>query len=732
MVHGHRMHLHEPATDRFISAPLLAGAPYDVFETQLVLAHVRPGDVVIDLGAHVGYYTLLLARQVGPHGKVFAFEPDPANFELLRRNVEENGYGNVTLVRKAASDRNGTAQLYRSTDNQGDQRLYPSTEARPSVDVETVRLDDFFADSAIRLSLMKMDIQGCEAMALDGMREILARSPEVKLVCEFWPFGLRRSGSSPQRLLQLLAEHGFQLQQISAERQSVGLIEAEELLRRYPETEESFTNLFCARIAVEQPNRVGAPKVSWCLIVKNEEANLADCLAPVRELVEEIIVVDTGSTDCTREIAASLGARVFEFPWVDSFSAARNACLTHATGQWIFWLDADDRIDADNRERLRALLAGLGNENDAWVMKCHCLPGPEGGSGTVVDHVRLFRNVTDLRWDYRVHEQILPAVRRAGHKVRWCDVVIQHVGYQDSALRQRKLQRDWRLLQKEHTERPDDAFILFNLGSISVETGRLNDALGYLQRSLAKSDPRDSIVRKLYALLAQCHRLLGQGELSLCACRKGREFYPDDVELLFQDGLTRRATGDRAGARDCWMQMRQPHRTDHFASIDAALCGYKTLHNLADLELEAGNLAEAESHWRSTLAAQPDFVPARLGLGEVYLRLGRWADLEQTATTLAGVGLATEGELLRVRGYLARGEFSDCYRLLERIIAEAPKSPHVLRVLSHALLQEGKDWPAAERVLRSLIALDPADGEARNNLGVLLRRQGLPADSTMH
>ena len=81
--------------------------------------------------------------------------------------------------------------------------------------------------------------------------------------------------------------------------------------------------------------------MTLCMIVKNEEANLPACLESVRGLFGEIIIVDTGSTDRTKEIALQHGAKVFDFPWVDSFSAARNECLRHATRQWIFWMDAD-------------------------------------------------------------------------------------------------------------------------------------------------------------------------------------------------------------------------------------------------------------------------------------------------------------------------------------------------------------------------------------------------------
>src|SRR5205085_537668 len=193
---------------------------------------------------------------------------------------------------------------------------------------------------------------------------------------------------------------------------------------------------------------------------------------------------------------------VIDFPWVDSFAAARNEALRHATGDWIFWMDADDRVDEANCASLRTLFASLGDDNAAYVMKCRCLPDPATGDATEVDHLRLFRNQPDIRWDFRVHEQILPAVRQAGGEVRWTDVVIQHTGYQDPALRGRKLERDLRLLAMENAERPDHPFILFNLGCIYQEQGRLAEAIPFFRRSVELSEPTDSIVRKLYAAIA--------------------------------------------------------------------------------------------------------------------------------------------------------------------------------------------------------------------------------------
>src|SRR5205085_868839 len=148
----------------------------------------------------------------------------------------------------------------------------------------------------------------------------------------------------------------------------------------------------------------------------------------------------------------------------DDFAAARNESLKHATGDWAFWMDADDRLDEENRSKLRELFAGLGEEVAAYAIKCRCLPDPQGGTATVVDHVRLFRNDPRVRWQYRVHEQIVPAVRRAGGTIHAADAVVEHTGYVDAAVRRRKQERDLRLLHRDLAEHPDDPLILFNLG----------------------------------------------------------------------------------------------------------------------------------------------------------------------------------------------------------------------------------------------------------------------------
>jgi tetratricopeptide (TPR) repeat protein len=153
--------------------------------------------------------------------------------------------------------------------------------------------------------------------------------------------------------------------------------------------------------------------------------------------------------------------------------------------------------------------------------------------------------------------------------VRFTDIVIEHTGYLDPALRQRKLERNLRLLYLDLAERPNDAFTLFNLGWAYADLGRCGEAIPLLQKSLQHSHNADSITSKLYALLAQCHRRLGQWAEAWAVCQAVQARCPDDAELLFLKGLLSHARGDRVEARRCWMQLLAETRT---GEVPVLLC----------------------------------------------------------------------------------------------------------------------------------------------------------------
>ncbi len=218
---------------------------------------------------------------------------------------------------------------------------------------------------------------------------------------------------------------------------------------------------------------------------------------------------------------------------------------------------------------------------------------------------------------------------------------------------------------------------------------------------------------------------LGDPAAALAACTAGRALYPDDAELLFVEALTRHEGRDLTGAEACLARLLGGREPEHFGSVAAGLRGHKARRLLGAVLRDLGRPAEAEAEWEAALAERPDFAAARVDLAELYAGQGRWDEVEAAALRLeADAQAPVEAAVLRAKALLARRGFAAARALLEGAVAGAPQAlwPRVL--LTHALLQEGRDWDAAGRALRDVLALDPGHAEARRNLGVLLRQQG--------
>lgn len=239
---GHGMFLDEKD-----SLQLSVHGVYEPFQTELAIGLIKKGDVVLDIGANIGYYTLIFARQVGPNGRVFAFEPEPANFAILKRNIEMNGYENVIMVPKAVSNATGRIRLYLCEENRGDHRIYDSGDGRQSLEVEAVRLDDYFDGYDGQVDFIKMDIQGAEARALQGMAGLLERHRHLTMMTEFWPVGLKRCGTDPQEYLKSLIDRGFEIFHINEQSRQVEVVVVPDLLALHAPEKGSYTNLLCRR-----------------------------------------------------------------------------------------------------------------------------------------------------------------------------------------------------------------------------------------------------------------------------------------------------------------------------------------------------------------------------------------------------------------------------------------------------------------------------------------------------
>ena len=187
----------------------------DRAERKLLRTTLSPGDVAVDIGANIGVYTQLLSRWVGATGLVHSFEPSPENFERLQAATRK--LGNVRLSQSAVGESSRRTTLYVSDKLNVDHRAYlPEGESRPRVPIEMIALDDYFKPGE-RVDLIKMDIQGYELEALRGANRVLADNPDIKLLFEFWPYGLKQAGGSSVELIAVLKQNGKLIQQVSSE-----------------------------------------------------------------------------------------------------------------------------------------------------------------------------------------------------------------------------------------------------------------------------------------------------------------------------------------------------------------------------------------------------------------------------------------------------------------------------------------------------------------------------------
>lgn len=242
---GNRFYLGKNRRTRLQNVGYLLG--YEPATTRLFRQLLAPGDIVIDVGAHVGYYTLLAARQVGPAGRVYAFECEPQNYELLVKNIELNSLGWVVPVQKAVSNRVGTGRL--TLDRQsGWHSLHLTPDSVGSLLVETTTLDEFLAQTADRhCALLKIDAQGAEAAVLEGAQNLLQENPRLRIILEWWPTGLQAAGVPPNDFFRELQARGFSVSAIVETRGKLvpvqEYVELQELIAREGHT----LNLLCEK-----------------------------------------------------------------------------------------------------------------------------------------------------------------------------------------------------------------------------------------------------------------------------------------------------------------------------------------------------------------------------------------------------------------------------------------------------------------------------------------------------
>ena len=273
-------------------------------------------------------------------------------------------------------------------------------------------------------------------------------------------------------------------------------------------------------------------RLSAALIVRDEERHLEACLRSIQELADEIVVVDTGSVDGSIALARRFGARIHGYPWRDDFAAARNHGLSRCRGEWILYIDADERVRRNSETVLEAALADASKAGYAvWL---HARTGY-----TAYREMRLFRNDPRIRFEGLMHETIWPGIHRfieeEGGELGECDLVLDHVGYDGSQAH--KHQRNLPLLKKALAVDPEHVYCWYHLGIIYLGLGRPELACRAWKAGI------EAVRRKKYRRPADSlpfieliQHQLGRGEDVGNLLAEARALFPDDALLSWLEG----------------------------------------------------------------------------------------------------------------------------------------------------------------------------------------------------
>lgn len=215
-IHDNYMYLN--SNDDGVGLPLVKAGIYEEFETKLFKNLIQPNTTVIDVGANVGYYTLIAANE-SRDVSVYSFEPEINNYELLVKNVEVNNFNNVKTFQKAVSNEEGKIKIFIDEKNLGNHSLSGNNVPNKIdfVEVETITLDSFFDsldDSVGENIIIKLDTQGAEGLVMDGAQKLLLKN-NIKILMEFWPKGLRNMNTNPLELLNKLQDYGFSIELVN-------------------------------------------------------------------------------------------------------------------------------------------------------------------------------------------------------------------------------------------------------------------------------------------------------------------------------------------------------------------------------------------------------------------------------------------------------------------------------------------------------------------------------------
>ena len=449
--------------------------------------------------------------------------------------------------------------------------------------------------------------------------------------------------------------------------------------------------------------------LTLCMIVKNEAENLPNCLESVRDIMDQIVIVDTGSEDATVEVAKSFGAEVYHFDWCEDFSAARNVSLDHAQEDYIIWLDGDDVLSPDQAKRLLELKLHLPKEkNRAYYLKIYNEMG--GTADFEASQLRVFPNLPHLRFRRRVHEQIIFAINEAGIETSNVDIRINHLGYGQGA-QEKKYERNRPLLMKELEDNPQDHEILYFLCRNYYLNGEYEQASEWGEKALTEvqKQGKSNWYYHIKSKVAQVYLKTGAEDKALGLLKELLNENKDDPVSHFSYGQALIVTKKYEEAEEhlkYFLKNKDDIRTDSFpvAVQELELAAHNHLGSVYD---NLGKNEKAIESYKKALIVNVHSERARKNLGTVYLKTGRFEDAKRELLwclekDLRNVSLLTN--LGTIENFMGNLEAAEKY-YRESLKFDTNSIDSLINLGN--LLYRQKKYSAAEPFLANALFLEP-------------------------
>jgi tetratricopeptide (TPR) repeat protein len=432
------------------------------------------------------------------------------------------------------------------------------------------------------------------------------------------------------------------------------------------------------------PSQQRSVSLSLSMIVKNEEKYLEGCLDSVKDVVSEIVVVDTGSTDRTVEIAQGYGAKVFSFEWINDFAAARNEALRHCTGEWVLYLDADERLRPEQHDVLRTMLrSNSASGTDAFYLKLRSPIGSlESAQVHLVPYPRLFRNRPGLKFEGRIHEQITPALSRRGARFKDSPIIIDHLGYaREQDVIEAKTERNLQMLLSQVNDEPNNGYAHYQLGQTYLVRKDVENGLPHLKRAL------DSVNGISYPIRAAIHAIfagqcLEKGLLddTVTECKRSLEYAPNQTyahmllaTVSFRQEDYAAAAAELKTVLDFLHLPDSKRKTD--VATDAVYPEHVILHKLGTCYSRLGELAKATACFEKALTLKSDFPDVLFEFGACKSKQGDMTAATELLERAHSLLSDNTTVMMTLAGlYEELGRKADAAALLEKVVVVEPEN----------------------------------------------------------